>query len=171
MRILNQTMSKTVLVFVFFLAPIFVSGATLSVTPSNGTFEVGDRVPVRVLVSGGESINAISSELNIPTSIFSIESVSKAGSALNFWVSEPFYSNSTGVVKFEGVTLGGFQGNTGTVVTIYLRAIKVGSGKINFVSGQVLANDGLGTNVTQGIFGANFTINENTKPVVEEAEE
>jgi len=164
MHAIHQKIAKTVFIFVLVLLPVFANAATLSITPSSGTFEVGDRVSVRVMVSGNEAINAVSSEINIPTSIFSVDSVSKSGSILNFWVSEP--SSSNGVVKFEGVTLGGFQGNTGTVVTINLRATAVGSGKINFVSGQVLANDGQGTNVTQGTSGASFNIKESTRPKV-----
>ncbi|HRH25451.1 MAG TPA: cohesin domain-containing protein [Parcubacteria group bacterium] len=160
-----QSCRKVVaLVTVLLLAPVFVSAATLSISPQSGSYEVGDRFTVRVVMSASEAINAVSGELKFPTSVFAIDSVSKFSSILNFWVSEPSYSNTLGKVNFEGVVLGGFQGGTGTVVTLNLRAVSVGSGRIDFVSGQVLANDGQGTNVTQGTTGANFSIVEATKP-------
>lgn len=149
---------------VFLSLPVFVNAATLSISPSSGSFETGDRLSVRVVMSASEAINAVSGELRFPVTNFAVESVSKFSSILNFWVTEPTFSNSLGKINFEGVVLGGFQGGTGTVVTVSLRALKPGSGKIDFVSGQVLANDGQGTNVTQGTTGASFNITEATKP-------
>ncbi len=151
------------LAFALLIVPVFANAATLSISPSNGTFETGDRFNVKVVMSANEAINAVSGELRFPTTNFAVESVSKFSSILNFWVTEPTFSNSLGKVNFEGVVLGGFQGGTGTVVTVSLRALKPGSGRIDFVSGQVLANDGQGTNVTQGTYGAGFEIVEATK--------
>lgn len=152
------------LLAVFLLAPVLASAATLSISPQSGSYEVGDRLTVRVVMSANEAINAVSGELKFPPSMFVVDSVSKFSSILNFWVSEPSHSNTLGKINFEGVVLGGFQGGTGTVVTVTLRALNPGSGKIDFVSGQVLANDGQGTNVTQGTSGASFNITEATKP-------
>jgi len=61
-------------------------------------------------------------------------------------------------VQFEGVSLSGFQGNAGTIITVTLRALKTGSGTIAFQSGQVLANDGQGTDITSGVSGATYQI-------------
>lgn len=159
-----------------FFLPYFVSAATLSVNPTSGTFEVGDKVTVKILVSTTQPINAISGVVSFPLSLFVVESVSKAGSILNFWVTEPDFSKGAGTLSFEGVTLGGYQGGTGTVVTAVLRATKAGGGAITFQSGQVLANDGQGTDVTSGMSGANFLVEAKKqepiipKPKVEEVE-
>ncbi|MFM2357925.1 MAG: hypothetical protein RJA61_662 [Candidatus Parcubacteria bacterium] len=142
----------------FFCAPFFVNAATLSVTPSSGTYAVGERVVIRVAVSGEVPLNALTGTLSFPTSLFSIESVSKAGSVLNFWIAEPSFSNQTGVVQFEGVALSGFQGGSGTVLTVYLKAIKAGSGNVTFKAGQVLANDGQGTDITSGLQGGVYVV-------------
>lgn len=155
--------SLGLLFLLFFFSPLFlnkVSAATLSINPSSGSYDVGDTVVLRVNASSDTPFNAVSSVINIPTNSFSIESVSKAGSALNFWVTEPSFSRSTGTVKLEGVTLGGYNGRTGNIITITLRALKVGSASIAFQSGQILANDGEGTDITGSLLGANFTINE-----------
>jgi len=151
----------------FFLTPGVLSAATLSVSPASGTFEVGQRITVKVVVSSASPINAISGVVSLPTGLFSVESVSKAGSLLNFWVTEPNFSNGAGTLHFEGVTLGGFSGGTGTVVTVVLRALKPGTGSATFQSGQVLANDGQGTNVTDGTTGATYSVVPASKQVEE----
>ena len=143
-------------IFGFF--PLLSHGANLSISPTSGSFEVGDKVTVRVMVSSETPINAVSAVLAIPTSIFSIESVSKSGSILNFWVTEPTFSKGAGILSFEGVKLNGFPGGTGAVVTATLKAIAPGTGTILFNSGQILANDGQGTDVTSGMSKATFAV-------------
>ncbi len=138
--------------------PSFSQAATLSMSPSQVTTEVGKRVTVSVLVSSVVPFNAVSSTLLFPTSLFTIESVSKTGSALDFWVTEPLINKTQGTVRFEGVALGGFQGKTGTIASVTLRAIKEGTGKSSFQSGQILANDGQGTDITENLIGTSFVV-------------
>jgi hypothetical protein len=147
-----------VLLFTFF--PLKASAANLSVSPSSNTVTVGSRLTLKIIASGDVSFNAVSGVVSFPTSIFTIESVSKTSSILNFWVTEPTISKSVGTVKFEGVSLGGFQGTSGTVVTVTLKAIKVGTGKVTFQSGQILANDGEGTDITGNMSGGTYTVKE-----------
>lgn len=146
--------------FLLFLsAPGISSAASMSISPSSGIYSVGDQVSLKLIVSSSEaSLNAISAVLSFPPSIFSVQSISKAGSILNFWAAEPTFSSSSGNVQFEGVSLSGFQGNGGTVITVVLRALNVGSGAVSFQSGQVLANDGQGTDITSNLSGGTFQI-------------
>lgn len=141
----------------FTVLPYVASAATLSVLPANGTFTVGDRVSVQILVSSSVAVNAVSGTVTFPQ-MFSIESVSKGASVLNFWVSEPSFSTAGRSVQFEGVALGGFSGGTGNVVTVTLKATREGSGSAVFSSGQILANDGQGTDVTSGFGSSNFSV-------------
>lgn len=143
--------------FIFLVFPFLTKAANLFTSPVSGTLEVGDRVTVRILVSSDLPINAVSGTLSFP-SIFLIESISKSNSILNFWVTEPNFSSGAGTVQFEGVSLGGFSGGTGTVLNVVLKANKEGSGNINFKSGQVLANDGLGTDLTSNLSGSSFIV-------------
>ncbi len=147
-----------VFIFVFGILPVSVSAANLSVSPASDTFEVGDKMTVKVMVSSTAPINAISGNVSFPTDLFSIESVSKSGSILNFWVSEPSISRKAGTVLFEGVTLGGFGGASGTVVSVKLKALKEGTGKVSFKDGKILANDGEGTDVTGNLNSATYSI-------------
>ncbi|MEY2641002.1 MAG: hypothetical protein RL150_395 [Candidatus Parcubacteria bacterium] len=156
-------MAKKISIAGFFLTLFFAAvpastfAATLSVLPAGGTFSVGDRVTVQVLVSSSVAVNAVSGTVTFPQ-MFSIESVSKGSSVLNFWVSEPNFSNASRSVQFEGVALGGFSGGTGNVVTVTLKAKQEGTGAATFSSGQILANDGQGTDVTSGFGSSNFSV-------------
>ncbi|MFA6585591.1 MAG: cohesin domain-containing protein [Candidatus Paceibacterota bacterium] len=160
-KIIKKLLILAIFLGIFVFSPFFAEAATLSLSPSTGIFETGERVAVKVLVtSNNVPFNAVSGILSFP-SIFSVESVSKTNSALNFWVTEPTISG--GSVKFEGIALGGFTGSTGNVVTINLRATKVGEGQVSFKSGQILANDGDGTDITGNLIGANYSIKEATQ--------
>lgn len=164
--------STIILFLLFAFSPFIAQAATLSISPQSGTFEVGERVIVKVVVSSNDvQFNAVSGNILFPSSIFAIESVSKTNSILNFWVTEPVVLKSSNTVKFEGISLGGFQGFTGTVVTVALRALNVGSGKVVFQSGQILANDGQGTDITGNLVSATFSVVEaKIKPKVQELE-
>lgn len=149
----------SVLFFLLLGLPSISLAASLSVSPASGTYSVGDQIAVKVLVSSSDaSLNAVSAALSFSPAIFSIQSVSKINSILNFWVTNPTFSSRTGTAEFEGVSLAGFQGHDGTVVTVTLRALKAGSGIVSFQSGHVLANDGQGTDITSGLSGGTFKI-------------
>lgn len=158
----SKHMCRVIALAFFFILlgiPGVSSAAALSIIPSTGTYSVGDQISLKVIVSSSDApLNALSGTLSFPSSLFSVQSISKAGSIINFWVTEPTFSASSGVVQFEGVSLSGFQGNEGTVITVVLRALKVGSGAVSFLSGQVLANDGQGTDITSTISGGTFQI-------------
>ncbi|MDQ3245050.1 MAG: cohesin domain-containing protein [bacterium] len=154
-----QKIYKVILVaFLFVCFPISIFAANLSIAPASASFQVGDKIIMQVVVSSRTAINAISGELNVPTSLFTIESVTKYGSVLNFWVSEPNFSKGAGMLAFEGVALGGYQGGTKSVVNVTLRAKAEGTADITFKSGKVLANDGQGTDVTDRLIGATYSI-------------
>ena len=147
-----------IFLFLFIFFPFVADAAALSVSPSSGSFEVGSRITLNIIATSNAPFNAISGVLNIPSSIFSVESVSKSGSVLNFWVTEPTKVGNT--IKFEGVALGGFAGSSGSVITVNLRAVKAGSGDLSFQSGQILANDGEGTDITGNLIGGSFSVKE-----------
>lgn len=159
------------LVFAFvFTFPFVIFAADISISPSSSTYNVGDRIRLKVVVSSNTPVNAVSANIKVPTSVFSIESVTKESSILNFWVTEPSFSNTNGAVVFEGVSLGGHPGGNADIVTLNLRAIQPGNGTVSIGSAQILANDGQGTNITGALRSGVFTINpapvKEVKPVV-----
>ena len=153
------------LALVFLCTPIATYAATLSVSPTTGTYAVGSTITARVVVgSGGVSVNAVSGALTFPADKLTLTSVSKSGSVVTLWVQEPTYSNASGTASFEGVMLNGYTGNAGTVLTFTFRAKAQGSARVALASSSaVLLNDGQGTNATNGVGSATYTI---TPPVV-----
>lgn len=152
--------------FVFFFVPFISQAARLYMSPSSGQYEVGKNITINVLAdTQGGQINASSGTLSFPTDMFEVVSLSKTGSIFSLWVQEPVFSNTAGTVQFEGIILNpGFSGASGRLATITLRPKKEGTGQISFVSGSLLANDGLGTNLTTTLSPANFSITASNIP-------
>lgn len=141
----------------FLLFPTSAFSASFSIFPSSGNFSAGERFVANVTVTSDVSMNAASASISFPQDVLSVESVQK-GSVLNFWVVEPSYSNSSGNISFEGVSLSGFQGTNGSVVTVVFRAKKAGTALVKIESNQILANDGLGTDITAVPQAAQYSI-------------
>jgi hypothetical protein len=162
--------SSILVLILFVFLPGIVGAASLFVDPSDGVYEVGDHIVLKIKVSSDVPINAISSDIIFPTSNVMVESLSKSGSIIDFWVNEPTFSKGSGLVHLEGVSLSGFKGSAGTVLSVGLKVINTGQINVLFKSGQILANDGQGTDLTNNLSGGNFTLNEaKVKPVVQKA--
>jgi hypothetical protein len=144
------------IIFLIFSSFFFVScaqAATLNISSVSKTYNVGDTINLSVVVgSGGESINAVSSTLLFPKNLVTVTSISKTNTIINFWVTEPSFSNTEGIVPFEGVILNpGFSGTQGQILKVVLKAKQAGKGNITLSNASVLANDGSGTNVLENI--------------------
>ncbi len=150
------------LVLVFFALPKFIFAATLNFSPASGSYSVGDTMSVSVLVSStNEAVNAFQGNISFPNNTLQVVSVSKANSIVKLWVQEPSYSNGAGTVLFEGVTPNpGYVGANGRIITITFRVKSAGPAVVKFTSGQVLANDGSGTDVLSGLSSAQFSLTE-----------
>jgi len=139
------------------------NGASLSFSPSSGSFDVGSTFSVKVLVSSSDqSMNAVSGVVSFPSDKLSVTSVSKTNSIISLWVQDPSFSNIQGTVNFQGIVLNpGFTGSNGQVVTITFRTTAPGISLLSFLSGSVLANDGSGTNILDpdGLGSVQFAIN------------
>lgn len=131
----------------FFAVPFFSYAAELQFSPTTGSVELDEEVSVAVkVVPGGDDVNAADGTVTFDASLLSVASISKDGSAFSLWTAEPSFSNSAGTVTFSGGTPSAFR-NTGTVITIKFKGKKVGSAKLAFSKGSVLAADGKGTDV------------------------
>lgn len=160
-RIFTYVLSALIFpIALFFLFSPSASAATLSISPAASEHYVGTTFSESVLVDAGEgAINAVSGTISFPPSTLEVVSISESSSAINFWASQPSFSNDSGTINFEGVVLNpGFSGSDGNVITITFKAKAEGQSDLSFTSGSVLANDGLGTNVLSSMSGANVSI-------------
>jgi len=157
---------KLVLTAVLFLGlPSFVLAADFKLSPTTGSYQVGDSFSMTVQLSSvAQAANAVYGAISFPTNRLQVTSVSKTGSIVNLWVQEPNYSNISGQVIFEGAILNpGFTGSAGRLVTINFKAKTAGTATVSFSDGSILANDGLGTSIINGMGKATFSIAERSE--------
>ncbi len=165
---------KLLLVFVFLLLPVInrdvaaQNGATLFLSPNSGTYTVGKSFVVTVMVNSGagSGINAAEGKIKYDTNFLTVSKLSNTGTIFKLWTTEPTYSNSNGTIDFGGGTPGSYTGSGGKIFSITFTPRAEGATKVSFLSGQVLANDGKGTDILSGFGQANFTIV--SKPATEE---
>lgn len=152
---------KIIFSFAFLaLAPFSAHAASLNFSPPSGSYGVGSTFSVNVNVeSSDQAMNAASGVVSFPWDKLEVVSVSKQGSIFSLWPAEPSFSNSQGTVSFEGIVLNpGYTGVNGKILTITFRARSAGQANLSFSSGSVLANDGTGTNILNGLRVAVFTL-------------
>jgi hypothetical protein len=142
------------------VAPRLASAATMFLSPTSGQFGVGQVFTVTARVNTqGVAVNATEGTLSFNPALLRVVSVSTAGSITNLNVQDPDFSNSAGTVRWAGVILNpGFTGASGNLLTVTFRAVAPGQAEVRFTSGAVLANDGQGTNVLNGMSGGTYAI-------------
>ena len=163
---------------IFLLFPSLVlasaGGASLYVSPSCGSYTVGDTFHVSINVyTGGALINATEGVLNFTADSLKVESISKDGSILALWTEEPSYSNRDGEVRFSGgLPHPGYTGSQGTILDVVFKVKDSGIAALDFGDAKVLASDGNGTDILSGTGGASYTCVQKPaeKAVLEEAE-
>lgn len=138
---------------------VFAAGATLSLSPSSGSYTVGDTFSVTIGVhTGGASINAAEATLNFPSEKLQVLGISKGGSIFKMWAVEPDYSNDQGVISFAGGIPGSsYNGTSGKVLTINFKIKSEGQAAIDFSGARVLAADGKGTDIFGAAQGGSYT--------------
>ena len=150
-----------------------VQAATLNFSPPSGSYNIGSTFSVNVNVeSADQAMNAASGVVSFPWDKLEVVSISKQGSIFSLWPAEPSFSNSPGTVSFEGIVLNpGYTGVSGKIITITFRARSTGVANVSFSSGSVLANDGTGTNILNGMRVSVFTLaSAGEKPITPQAE-
>lgn len=144
----------------FFFGYGNVNAAILQINSSSATLPLGDTTTLYVVLnSEGVAVNNAEATITFPTELIEVISISKNGSIFSLWVEEPSFSNSSGIVTFNGgVPTPGFNGVQGSIVSFVVRAKKIGQADLVFSNAAVRANDGLGTDVLKNKRGNVITI-------------
>ena len=120
-KITYISLSVIILAFAFLATiPYVAHAATLHFSPSSGT-HTRTTFSVNVLVSSADqAMNAASGIISFPKDKLEVVSLSKIGSIFGLWVQEPYFSNTSGIISFEGIVLNpGFIGSN--VADAFLR--------------------------------------------------
>lgn len=146
---------------VLLILPSVVHGAGISLFLDKNFYNVGDEFTISLKIdSEGVNINAAQATLAYPADILEIKKIDKSDSIFNFWLEEPAFNNSTGILSFIGGSSGGYSGKALNVFNIVFGTKKAGSAALGLTQGAVTASDGSGTNVLTGMRGANLVITE-----------
>ena len=146
-------------VFLVFLAwPSVGRAATLSLSPSNGTFSIGSTFDVSILLdTKGQSINALEVALSFPPDMLQVVSPSTGRSIIGVWTATPKFDNTNGRIELQGGIPGGITVSNALVSTITFRVKSVGEGAVRFLDkSKVLLNDGHGTEVLNQTVNASY---------------
>ncbi len=102
---------------ILLLIPVAVEAATLYLSPSGGSHNIGDSFSVALGVNTeGEAINAAQATVSFPNDILDVTSVSQVG-IFTLWPVTPTFSNATGTVTFAGgIPSQGYTGSAGTIM-------------------------------------------------------
>jgi hypothetical protein len=171
MQFFSQHLHRSVLVIaliasvLFGSMPFFVEAADLALTPSTGSYSVGQTFTATVrALPNGSNVNAVEASLKFDQTLLSVVSVSKTGSVFSLWTTEPSFSNAAGTVTFGGGSPSPFSASS-NIVTVTFRTLAAGSATVTFSSGSVLAADGRGTDVYKTGTSATYTVTAGAAPV------
>lgn len=107
--------------------------------------------------SADQASNSYSASIVFDSNYVEPVSVMKSGSICSLFIVEPTLAPGSASVTC-GLPTPGFQGNSGTVAILNLRAKKVGTTYLGISNGAILANDGKGTNILNASTGINIRI-------------
>ena len=164
---------KTKIKTLFFVAVFFASlvfayptqAASLYFSPSSATYRIGETFQISLFVnSADQAMNAAQAVVYFPKDKLSVISVGTKNSIFSLMVETPTFSNSGASAGFSGIVLNpGYAGKSGRLVTINFAAKALGKATLGIGSAQVLANDGVGTNILSGRGSATINIIEKAK--------
>lgn len=159
-KILEKALIISLVAGFSLLLPIKVDAATLIMQPSASQVKVNNLFTVKVMVNTqNKAVNNIESSIVFPPDLVEVVSVDIKSSIFSLWVEQPNFSNSNGVVSFNGgITNPGYTGGGGKLVSIVFKAKKEGVASIFFSGAAARENDGLGTDILSGQNSADITI-------------
>lgn len=154
-----RTIINTFVIGLFAFTAHIASAATLGWVPAVGVAGIGDRITTNLKIdSEGVGINATQATIRFPKDMIEVVSIDKEGSAFSFWLEEPTFSNTDGIISFVGGTPYGVSGASIEVIKVTFVTKSAGNVLLSFTDSAVTASDGSGTNVLSKMIDAVFTI-------------
>jgi len=142
----------------FFLAFIFLGvlnadAASLSVSPTTGTFQVDNTFDGSLFLNTeGESINTIRASLEFPADKLQLVAPTTGQSIVTLWATYPQFSNTNGTILLQGGIPGGINTSRGLITKLTFRVKSVGTAMVKILDdSKVLLDNGEGTDVLDDI--------------------
>jgi hypothetical protein len=138
-----------------------IYNSKLKLSPESGVFALGYPQQMSVVLrSGGESVNAIESDLRYDPSVIRVDHISTSRSVCGKdYFLEQEIDNEAGVIRISCAIPGGYVDVRGIVADIIFTPISRGETFFSFEEGtKVLANDGLATDVLRAFTGSYYRV-------------
>lgn len=136
-----------------------LTAASLYIGPAAGAYTVGSTFTVSIFLNtGGQAVNAIEANLSFPPDKLQVVTPSTGKSLIQVWVDQPSYSNTEGILQFQGaIPTPGINTESGMISTVTFRVKQTGVAAVKILdTSRVLLNDGKGTDIlgerTGGIY-------------------
>lgn len=154
------------LVIVTSTGALGVGNVFLFSVEKNNFIIVGSEVPVTITVDSRSPVNAIGGTVTFPPDLLQVTGLSRISSTIDLWSEEPTILNSEGTVHFSGGIIGdkATQPLHGTVIVLTMKPLKEGRATLTLKDGQLLAADGVGTNIVSGANTLSLYIRSGEKP-------
>lgn len=112
----------------------------------------GEELRVTLEMHTKTPVNAVGGTIAFDPNKLHITSISRITSAVDLWSEEPEFSNTEGVLHFSGGLVGNKTAEPfrGTIFVISFEVIGEGKSDIAMKGGELLANNGDGTNMMSG---------------------
>ncbi len=170
MLYLSRNLTHVALASILYLGLFFLFGnssyaADLSISPSTGSYSVGQTFTATIKVMpDGVNINSVEASLAFNPAVLSVVSVNKTDSAFSFWTTEPIFSNSAGTIKFDGGSLSPIT-TSSNLLAITFRTLVEGIGSISFTETSIFEVDSRSTAVYSSVDQASYTVSSSQSPV------
>lgn len=155
-----------ILFLVLINAGMSVGGNVLKLVPENSVFvEVGDAVPVQLMVHTKSTVNAMGGTILFSPDVLQADAVTRQGSVIDLWSEDPLVNNQSGEIHWSGGIVNESEEPTnGQVFTIQFHAAHTGKTRVRVIDGQLLAKDGEGTNILSGTESALISVRAQGQP-------
>ena len=127
-------------------AVVTTEPAQILLEPDHATSVINEPFTINVVIKSDVPANAFSGLIEFDNKILKVTAIEYNTSIADLWVTKPWYENGEGTINFAGGTTraGGFTGRD-SLLTITFTPITVGIGTVKITNAQILAHDGLGS--------------------------
>jgi hypothetical protein len=136
-----------------------VSASEIHLETSKVNIVTKEQFTVTLVIYTDETTNAVEGELSFPQDSLDVKNISDGNTPINFWIEKP-HLNDKNLIKFSGITPGGFTGVNLRIFSIVFEAKKIGIVPIVIDNIRLLKNDGLGSDIPYTVINLTTNIKE-----------
>ena len=131
--------------------------ATFTLSPSSGTYNLGDKFSVELKLDSSQPLTSVKSELSFDPSIVKVADIDSDSGVFTYWW-EKFFDNEKGAIRLQASVPSPGQ-TEGLIAKINFEAVKAGQSTVSFNPSSLALkpNDEDIFNLTASV-GANFSV-------------